>query len=74
VPEYKPESALQTGAPSDPNWVRLEEALGAPDNPRAWQRARELEFDGWELLEVHFESGVWSFRLPHTERAENRPS
>src|SRR5438309_73233 len=46
------------------NWERLEEQLGAPDDPAATARLQALVADGWEFLGVRFVQGLWVFRRP----------
>jgi hypothetical protein len=46
------------------DWETLEERLGLPGNARADERAAELTAQGWQLVGVLFQSGVWRFRRP----------
>jgi len=48
----------------DQTWNYHAERLGAPDSVQAVQRADELTAAGWELLSVHFTTGIWRFRRP----------
>ena len=62
---------MRTDDETDTRWDRLVEPLGAPDDPAALRRARELAADGWELLGVQFGRGEWLFRrLREQERGQ----
>ncbi len=60
--------------PTEDEWVHRHEQLGAPDDPQALERARELVATGWELLGVHFGEGTWVFRRRRLDAGDDHSS
>lgn len=56
---------------SEQRWDYLTRALGPPGSAEASHTSGELTAAGWELLGVHFKSGLWHFRRA---RSEDTPS